>query len=857
MKRFNFLIASAFCTTLFFLACHSKKNINQNEAVKLTETIPGVKISNADRSFRTSATKFFNIDSTVIDIIPSWANTTIDGTVKHYVTVANFTKLDSIVLDAKSMTIERVVVNGTESNFKITKYKLNIILPKQLGANEKAQIDIKYLAKPNEKEKGGSASIKNDKGFYFINSKGEDKYKPIQAWTQGETEANSCWFPTVDKPNHKSCFRVMVTVPDTFTSLGNGRLISSIKLGNGLRKDEWLQNKPMSAYLVMLAIGKFSKVPATLNPTVEGKNIPVDYYVEPEYASAANEIFARTPEMIEFFSTRLGVAFPWDKYSQVVCRDYVSGAMENTSASLFGEFVQHDHRGMIDNDNDGIVAHELFHQWFGDLITCENWSHLTVNESFASYGEYLWAEHKGNKEQMEKAIYNDVNRYLKFSETIDHPIVYHYYKDKEDMFSPIIYRKGARVLHLLRHELGDDIFFAGLKYFLTKHQYQAVESDQLRLAMEEISGRDLRWFWEQWFYKGSHPNLALSYKLVQADTIDAKPFIEISYKQTCDSNYVFNFPISFMVKGPKEIITKKYTITKASGVLKLPIAADPLAQTSDFIIYSDVDNLFIGKIVEEQLPEQWYKRLVNTESYIQQRRALKALQTPPLSQEYLTKGIQFALSKNECPQLQSDIISGLDFKNAGLAAFWKGPIIGIAKTSKNAKTLAASLRALSSLAKPDEGEVFLEHAQHESYSVAEAALSGLFKVDTTKALQIVHQQKYNYNELTNINVALLCLARVDTCTEYYKEAIAHQFGGDRLQSILSLDEFFAKKPSRALLNTYWDVLKKYRNDEVEYIGTNVRNLIKALAESLDKDSSKVSASTVQEIKNYADTLPKK
>jgi aminopeptidase N len=838
---------------LAFADCSTKRKVASSKPI-LTETLPVIKATNAERTFRTSAVKYFNIDSTLIDIVPNWNSCTITGSVKHYITTSAFAKLDSIVLDAKSMAIEEVMVNDVATMFKSTKTKLIINLPNAIKANEKATIAIKYIAKPNEKEKGGSASIRNDKGFYFINASGADKYKPTQAWTQGETEANSCWFPTIDKPNHKSTFRVAVTVPDTFTTLGNGVLINSTKLSNALRKDEWYQAKPMSAYLVMLAIGKFSNVPSSKSATFANKLIPINYYVEPRFESNANEIFARTPEMIEFFSDKLGVPFPWDKYSQVVCRDYVSGAMENTSASLFGEFVQHDNRGMIDNDNDYIVAHELFHQWFGDLITCENWSHLTVNESFASYGEYLWIEHLGDKAQMEKVIYGDINRYLKYSESTDYPIVNFYYRDKEDMFSPIVYRKGARVLHLLRHELGDEVFFAGLKHFLTKHSFQAVESDHLRLAMEEISGKDLRWFWEQWFYRGSHPNLELSYSLVNKTDSNTGSYLEVAYKQQCDSNYLFTFPIRFSVKNGADIVTQKFFISKASGVLKIPISVSPLSQITDLVICPDIDNLFIGKITEDILPLQLYNRIIGSESYAQQKRSILALQKLPTAKEFYTKAVQYLLGKNEWQHIQLDIINGIDLNNTAEVQFWKPTLIGIAKSAKHARTISSALNAIATVASGDDKVLFNDKVNHESYMVANAALKGLFKVDTAAALKIVNNQKYNFDELTSTNVQLLTSARIDTCGTYYQEAVAHLFGGKRVEALVNINSLYNAQPSRALLDTYWSILKKCNSDEVEYVTTNALKQTKALALQLVKDSSKASQTTADEIIQYVKQL---
>ena len=303
-------------------------------------------------------------------------------------------------LDAKGMDIKNISVVKNGKNIPL-KYKyedslsLAINLDKVYHNNESYTIYIDYTAKPNLLKAKGSAAINDAKGLYFINPDGTEKDKPTQIWTQGETESSSAWFPTIDKSEQKTTDEISMTVPAKYVTLSNGRLASQKKNSDGTRTDTWKMELPHSPYLFMMAVGDFKIYHD------KWRNKEVNYYLEPKYAPYAKEIFGMTPELIEFYSKTLGVDYPWNKYSQIVVRDYVSGAMENTTATLHGEYVQGTHRELIDRYYDAgrsTIAHELFHQWFGDYVTCESWSNLTVNESFADFSETLWAEHKYGKD---------------------------------------------------------------------------------------------------------------------------------------------------------------------------------------------------------------------------------------------------------------------------------------------------------------------------------------------------------------------------------------------------------------------------------------------------------------------------
>ncbi len=355
----------------------------------------------ATKTYQAAPTKINDLVHTKLDARFDYEKSQLNG--KVWITLKpHFYPTDSLTLDAKGMDIKEVAVVKSGKNTAL-KYKydgllLNIDLDKTYPNKEPYTVYISYTAKPNDFQAKGSAAITDAKGLYFINPRGEEKEKPTQIWTQGETEATSVWVPTIDKPSQKTTNEFYMTVPAKYVTLSNGKLVTQTKNADGTRTDYWKMDLPHSPYLFFMGVGDY----AIVKDSYKGKE--VSYYVEKEYAPVARRIFGKTPEMIALFSKLTGVDYPWIKYAQIVGRDYVSGAMENTTATLHQESAQQDARELTDfNRWEEVIAHELFHQWFGDYVTAESWSNLTLNESFATMGSQLWNEfHYGKDAGMEE-----------------------------------------------------------------------------------------------------------------------------------------------------------------------------------------------------------------------------------------------------------------------------------------------------------------------------------------------------------------------------------------------------------------------------------------------------------------------
>ncbi len=536
--------------------------------------------------YRPSDEKVFQLIDTKLDVSFDWNNQFMSGSAiisaKPYFYSQNRIQLDAQGFD--SVYVYQILKNGELKSLEFNysdKKKLLIDLGKTYTRQDTISLSIYYIAKPNQLKNKGGGAITEDKGLYFINPLGEDEKKPKQIWTQGEPEASSCWFPTIDNPNQKTTQEINITVDTSYISLSNGALQYSIDNGDGTRTDCWIQDKPHAPYLFMMAVGEFSKVEDTW------RDIDVDYYVEKKYEPYAKAIFGNTPEMMEFFSNKLNYPFPWSKYSQIVVRDYVSGAMENTSASIFMEQLQLTDRELLDKDWDYIIAHELFHHWFGDLVTCESWSNLALNESFANYSEYLWFEYKYGSYRADAHRMEEMKGYLRQASRVQYPIIRYHYEIPLNMFDSHSYNKGGLVLHMLRQYLGDDAFFASLSRYLHLNEYTDTEIHELRLAFEDETGLDLQWFFNQWFMSAGHPSL-----IVQKSYQNG--VLSINVEQIQDTLYspIYRLPLQVGVWYDGIETLHSVEVNKVKQTIRIELETKP-----DLVVF-DAKKHLLGEIIE-------------------------------------------------------------------------------------------------------------------------------------------------------------------------------------------------------------------------------------------------------------------
>jgi aminopeptidase N len=524
---------------------------------------------------------------TRLNISLDWKNKNLLGQAA-IILKPHFYPVDSLILNARGMILNEVSIlsNGKHLplQYKYDSLLIHIRLDRSYNKDESFTIFIDYISSPDKLPAGGSSAITGDKGLYFINADSLDPYTPTQVWSQGETESNSVWFPTIENPAQKMTQEIYFTVDTAFTTLSNGILVSSINNYNGTKTDYWKQSLPQAPYLTMIAAGKYSVVKETW------KNIEVSYYVDPPYERFAKMIFGNTPEILSFFSEKFGVPYYWEKYAQIVVHDYVSGAMENTTAVVHGTNMQQDPREYKDGNFEDYISHEAMHHWFGDLVTCESWSNLTLNEGFADYAEYLWREHKLGKENADNHYRTELAQYLSLVKEYDPALIRYDYANREDMYDVISYNKGGLVLNMLRNYTGDEAFFSSLQYYLQSHLFSSAEVADLRIAFEKITGEDLNWFFNQWFLQGGHPDIAIDYEW--NDSLHLQT-VTIDQKQNLNSNPLYRLPLAIDLYYNGKVERQNIIIENAKQVFKfnLPVKPDLINVDADKqLLCSKTDN---------------------------------------------------------------------------------------------------------------------------------------------------------------------------------------------------------------------------------------------------------------------------
>ncbi|MCX6315632.1 MAG: M1 family aminopeptidase, partial [Sphingobacteriales bacterium] len=681
--------------------------------------------------YRASSPRINDLVHTKLDVRFDYSKAWMYG--KEWLTLKpHFYATDSLTLDAKGMEIKEIAMvykstlkDKKDGMFtkKPLKYindglQLKITLDKTYQGGEEYTIYIDYISKPNEVKVKGSAAINDAKGLYFINPNGEDSNKPIQIWTQGETEANSVWMPTIDKPNQKTTEEIYMTVPAKYITLSNGLLMSKQINADGTRTDYWKMDLPHAPYLFFMGVGDY----AIIKDSYKGKE--VSYYVEKDQAPYARGVFGLTPEMIKFYSDKLGVEYAWPKYAQIVGRDYVSGAMENTSATLHQESAYQNARQLTDGNSwETVICHELFHQWFGDLVTCESWSNITVNESMADYSQTLWMEYKHGKDAGDEESLQGLQQYLSNHSDSKKDLVRFRYSDKEDVFDLVSYQKGGRVHHMLRNYVGDDAYFKSLNNYLTTNKFKPGESGQMRLAFEEVTGQDMNWFWNQWFYGSGHPIVKIDYAYD-----DAAGKASVIIEQTQKTDKVFRLPLAVEVYNGSA--KKRYKVWTEN---KIDTFTFSYTQRPD-LINVDADKVMLWAKTDNKTDANFIQQWKNAPLYMDRREALDYFAKKSMKE--LAEGL-----KDKYAALRRSTIQKLGESKFAKDADVISGIGNLANTETDKKTKAAAIRFLGKLKDARYKDLFTKNVSDSSYTVSGAALQALIMLEPETAYTLA--KKYS------------------------------------------------------------------------------------------------------------------
>lgn len=676
------------------------------------------------KEYRETATKINNLVHTKLEIKPDFSKSYLYG--KAWITLKpHFYPTDSLNLDAKGMELKKVaLVKGTQQiplKYEYNDWNLRIKLDRTYKANENYIVYIEYTAKPDEfEEKYSQGAMLGIKGMYFINPKGEEKDKPTQIWTQGETESSSAWFPTIDRTNQRCTQELTVTVDNKYVTLSNGKLVSQKKNSDGTRTDYWKMDLPHAPYLFFLGVGEYAIIKD------KWKDKEVNYYVEKEYAPVAKQIFGNTPEMMTFFSKITGVDYPWVKYSQITGRDYVAGAMENTTATIHQESAQQDARELVDGNNwESTIAHELFHQWFGDYVTTESWSNLTLNESFANYSETLWDEYKNGKDAGDAQNYQDMQNYLQ-SGSDKKDLVRFHYEHREDMFDAVSYQKGGRILHMLRNYVGDSAFFRSINNYLTTNKFKSAEAHQLRLAFEEVTGRDLNWYFNQWYFGNGHPSVDIDYVYN-----DATGKVNVIIKQTQKSGKYFKLPLAVDIYDGANKVRYNVWAKNAVDTFTFDYTKRP------DLINVDADKITLWTKKDNKTLDNYIHQYKYAGNYVDRREAID-FASKKLDDPKAVELIKTALT-DKYKGLRNFAISKADLRKELVKTSFEPVLLNLIKSDKSSIVRASAIQKLGEYKKPDYIATFKAAVYDSSYTVAGNALTALGKADPALATALAKQ----------------------------------------------------------------------------------------------------------------------
>jgi aminopeptidase N len=569
----------------------------------------------ADGPLRTAGDRPIDIRHLRLDLRVDLPHQTVDG--RSTLQVRALRPLDSIELDAVEFEVKAVRTghdgDEAEAHFTHDGKKLTIDLAPAWPAGHEATLRIDYrVRQPRD-------------GLHFFAPTAAEPDVPLTVWSQGEAVTNRFWFPCLDRPNVRQTTELVVTVAEGFEVLSNGKLVE--RRDNPADKTvtfHWLQDRPHPAYLVTLVVGRFEVV------RDEWDRLPVVYYVPRDRKDEVATTFGRTRDMLAYFSKRFG-DYPWDKYAQVVVEQFSEGGMENTSATTMNDFILQDRRSRLDGSTDFVIAHELAHQWWGDLVTCRDWAHLWLNEGFASYAEVLWAEHADGADEYAYGIYQKGRDAIAGGK--DRPIVDRRYPSPDSMFDARAYPKGAFVLHMLRQRLGDDAFWKCLQRHAREHRLQSVETGDLRRTVEAETGRDLERFFYDWTERPGSPAVD-----VHTEYIPESRLARLVVKQT-QGGEPFRFPLRLVFRcatsGGAQEVVQEQEVTEREQVVYVPLPGRPT------LVDVDPQQAVLADVREDKGRDLWLAQLRESRSVAARIRAARhfAAERGPSDREALARAL--------------------------------------------------------------------------------------------------------------------------------------------------------------------------------------------------------------------------
>lgn len=645
----------------------------------------------------------------------------------------------ALSVDAEELTVTAVSSDAaTTVGWHNTGKALDLTFDPPLVAEQAVTVAIEYSATPR-------------RGLHYIAPDEDHPDKRTEVWSQCFDLDARCWVPCLDYPTQKCSTELSVTVPGTWFCLSNGRLVERRTNADGTATFHWLQEVPHSSYLLALAAGEYAEVEDSWD------GIPVNYYVPPDRLADGARSFGRTPEMVAFYSDLIGVRYPFAKYAQITATDFRYGGMENTTATVQTWRTLHDERASLDTSSEGLVAHELVHSWFGNLVTCRDWSEAWLNEGFATFFHNAWHRHARGEDEFRYEIYGAMRAFIgEDSGRYRRPLVQQAYKAPDDLFDAHIYQKGASFLNLLRCLLGDRLFYRCIRVYVERHAGRCATTPGLLAAFEETSGRSLGRLFDQWVYKGGHPELVVSYSW---DDKRSAATVTLKQTQTPDElTSIFELPcqVRFVGEGLDELRT--FELKEAEHSFVVPLAVRPQWVAVD-------PGNSIPKTLDLQLDEDLLKAQLAADDDVMGRvyavqalgkkgsaAALEALAQALLNDGYW--GVQAecaaALATVRTPAALAALVAAVAVPHpkarravARALGAWRSPVaadalLPLAAGDASYFVEAEALDALARTRDERAWDVLAAALERESHHdcVATAALRGLVTLDAERALPL-------------------------------------------------------------------------------------------------------------------------
>ena len=648
-----------------------------------------------------------------LDATPDFKQRTVEGkaTIKFKPILKPVRELK---LDAIDLNVHAVTSTEKIQGYQVNEEKLVITFAADLPPGKEASVTVTYQAEPKQ-------------GLYFRTPEMGYMEGDTHLFTQGEQIEARHWYPCLDSPNHQFTSEITCRVPEGMTVISNGRLVSSEKdSATGLVAFHWTQEKPHANYLITMCAGYFKKI--------EGKykDVPLAFYTPPSEIQDARNTFRDTRDMMAFFEEEIGVAYPWAKYDQVCVNDFVAGGMENTSATTLTDSTLFTDATENIRESEGLISHELAHQWFGDLVTCKDWSHVWLNEGFATYYETLYNEHKNGRDAMIYELYGRARMITGLTNDVN-AIVRRTYNDPGEMFGYLAYPKGGWVLHMLRSQLGTDLYRRCIKTYLERHRHGNVVTDDLRGVIEELTGRSYDQFFDQWVFHAHHPELEVSYNWDEQTKLAKLSIRQV--QRLGDNVLLFNFPLAIRFKGAFgtsdrtiQVMQKEedlyFSLESAPEIVRLDPDYALLAKVSFTVPNAMLDAQLAAKddvagrlLAIEQLSNKKDKQAIaklkealnNDAFYGVRLEASKALRT--IHSDEALEALLASTTQSDA-RVRRQVVSDL-------AGFYRDTAYESARKTldreKNPDILSPAIRALGAYAKPETRQLLLKFLDSESF----------------------------------------------------------------------------------------------------------------------------------------------